>query len=179
MAEYLIQDTTLDAIADAINAKTGGSTAMTPAQMVTAIGTISGGGGGSLPSVITKIDGGVFTPVNDIAGTLFWLSHNLGVVPKGIVVWTDDNDLLTSTAEVSQKYLLCSSIEIISWVTGTTSNGAIPNHLFRNTTGATSNTGSPIPLNTLSNYFTSTQFNNAVPSIYYKAGVQYKWLAWT
>ena len=46
MAEYLIQDTTLDAIADAINAKTGGSSAMTPAEMVTAIGTISGGGGG-------------------------------------------------------------------------------------------------------------------------------------
>lgn len=45
MAEYLIQDTTLDAIADAINAKTGGSSAMTPAEMVTAIGSISGGGG--------------------------------------------------------------------------------------------------------------------------------------
>ena len=43
MAEYLIQDTTLDAIADAINAKTGGSSAMTPAEMATAIGTISGG----------------------------------------------------------------------------------------------------------------------------------------
>ena len=46
MAEYLIQDSTLDAIADAINAKTGGSSAMTPAEMVTAIGNISGGGGG-------------------------------------------------------------------------------------------------------------------------------------
>jgi len=45
MADYLIQDTTLDAIADAINAKTGGSSAMTPAEMVTAIGSISGGGG--------------------------------------------------------------------------------------------------------------------------------------
>ena len=44
MAEYLIQDTTLDDIADAINAKTGGSSAMTPAQMVTEIGNISGGG---------------------------------------------------------------------------------------------------------------------------------------
>ena len=43
MAEYLIQDTTLDAIADAINAKTGNSNAMTPAEMVTAIGSISGG----------------------------------------------------------------------------------------------------------------------------------------
>lgn len=44
MAEYLIQSKTLDAIADAINAKTGGSSAMTPAEMVTAIGSISGGG---------------------------------------------------------------------------------------------------------------------------------------
>lgn len=43
MAEYLIQSETLDDIADAINAKTGGSSAMTPAQMVTAIGSISGG----------------------------------------------------------------------------------------------------------------------------------------
>lgn len=47
MAEYLIQDTTLDAIADAINAKTGGTSAMTPAEMVTEIGSISGGGGGT------------------------------------------------------------------------------------------------------------------------------------
>ncbi len=44
MAEYLIQSETLDDIADAINAKTGGSSAMTPAEMVTAIGSISGGG---------------------------------------------------------------------------------------------------------------------------------------
>lgn len=43
MAEYLIQSGTLDDIVDAINAKTGGSSAMTPAQMVQAIGTISGG----------------------------------------------------------------------------------------------------------------------------------------
>ena len=42
MAEYLIQSETLDDIADAINAKTGGSSAMTPAEMVTAIGSISG-----------------------------------------------------------------------------------------------------------------------------------------
>jgi len=44
MADYIIQGETLDDIAQAINAKTGGSSAMTPAQMVTAIGSISGGG---------------------------------------------------------------------------------------------------------------------------------------
>lgn len=46
MPTYFVQGSTMDAIADAINAKTGGSSAMTPAQMVTAIGTISGGGSG-------------------------------------------------------------------------------------------------------------------------------------
>jgi hypothetical protein len=46
MAEFLIQSETLDDIANAINAKTGGSSAMTPAEMVTAIGNIPTGGGG-------------------------------------------------------------------------------------------------------------------------------------
>lgn len=55
MAEYLIQDTTLDAIADAINAKTGGSSAMTPAEMVTAIGSIQTGGGGGGAQTLTKL----------------------------------------------------------------------------------------------------------------------------
>lgn len=48
MSTYFVQGSTMDAIADAINAKTGGSSAMTPAQMVTAIGNIPSGGGGGL-----------------------------------------------------------------------------------------------------------------------------------
>lgn len=48
MAEYLIQDTTLDAIVEAINQKAGTQSAMTPAQMVTAIENIPSGGGGSV-----------------------------------------------------------------------------------------------------------------------------------
>lgn len=42
MAEYLIQDSTLEDIADAIRAKTGGTNTMTPAQMAAAIAAISG-----------------------------------------------------------------------------------------------------------------------------------------
>ena len=134
--------------------------------------------GGSLPSVITKIDGGSFTLESDTTGTGHWISHNLGVVPKGVIIWTDDSDLRTSTAAVTQRYLLCSTIVLLDWVTGTTSNGAIPTHLFRNTNGATSNTGSPIPQAAVGNYFQTTRFNNALGSAYYKAGVTYKWLAW-
>ena len=66
MAEYLIQSESLDDIADAINAKTGGSSAMTPAQMVTAIGSISGG---SVPRVVS-VD--TYTQVED------WLSDSQG-----------------------------------------------------------------------------------------------------
>ena len=51
MAEYLIQDTTLDAIANAIHDKSGASVPMTPAEMVTAIGNISGGGGEEVPDI--------------------------------------------------------------------------------------------------------------------------------
>jgi len=67
MSEFLIQSETLDEIADAINAKTGGSSAMTPAEMVTAIGTISGGG--STPFVVS---------VDEYIHVENWLSDALG-----------------------------------------------------------------------------------------------------
>lgn len=63
MAEYLIQSETLDAIADAINAKTGGSSAMTPAEMVTEIGSIQTGGGDT--GDFTHLD--TFTLSEDVA----------------------------------------------------------------------------------------------------------------
>lgn len=44
MAEYLIQDTTLASIADAIRSKTGKSDPLTPDQMVSEIESITGGG---------------------------------------------------------------------------------------------------------------------------------------
>lgn len=49
MPEYIIQGQTLTDIADAIRDKTGGSSAMTPAEMVTEIGSIQTGGGGLFP----------------------------------------------------------------------------------------------------------------------------------
>ncbi len=64
MAEYLIQDTTLDAIADAINAKTGGSSAMTPAEMATEIAAIPTGGGGNALEV-TDIGLSIFSGYSD------------------------------------------------------------------------------------------------------------------
>ena len=47
MSKVFIEETSLSAIGDAIRAKTGSSDKMSPAQMVTAIGSITGGGGGT------------------------------------------------------------------------------------------------------------------------------------
>lgn len=47
MADYIIQDTTLTAIADSIRAKTGTTDKIAPTDMPTAIEGIQGGGGGS------------------------------------------------------------------------------------------------------------------------------------
>lgn len=50
MSAYLIQDTTLTAIADAIRSKTGGSSPLTPDQMALAISDITTGSGGDSSS---------------------------------------------------------------------------------------------------------------------------------
>jgi len=185
MAEMLVDSTKLDACldaeADAIRAKTGGSADIpfdyaNNKGFADAIAAIPSGGG-SLPSVISKIDGGSFTLASDTVGNNHWISHNLGELPKGIIIWTDDSDLRTSTAAVAQRYLLCSTIALLEWATGTTSNAAIPNHLFRSTNGATGNTGSPVSQAVVGNYFQTTRFNNTLGSVYYKAGVEYKWVA--
>ena len=63
MADYLIKDTTLKTIAQAIRDKKGypSTTTFTPAQMATEISTISTGGGGS------EIPSGLTATVNDVA----------------------------------------------------------------------------------------------------------------
>lgn len=154
-----------------------GTTTEDVTQYANAEITVNVPSGASLPSVISKIDGGSFTLASDTAGNNHWISHNLGVLPKCIIIWTEDSDLRTSTAAVAQRYLLCSEIVLLDWVTGTTSNAAMPNHLFRNTNGATGNTGSPISQSAAVNYFQATRFNNALGAAYYKAGVEYKWVA--
>ena len=133
--------------------------------------------GGSLPSQISKIDGGSFTLTSDTTGTNHWISHNLGVLPKAIVIWTEDSELLTSTAALAQRYIISSSLVLIDWVTGAAQNGIFPQHLFRSTNGATTNTGSPITQAAVGNYIQTTRFNNALGAAYYKANVEYKWIA--
>lgn len=107
MADYLIQDSTLDAIADAINAKTGGSSAMTPAQMVTEIGSIQTGGGGGFgllaSGTYTLVNGSnsvtiphqavgtpllafvsIDEPISEVYQAAYWVLGNVSVLPANV-----------------------------------------------------------------------------------------------
>lgn len=71
MSTYLIQDSTMAGIANAIRAKTGSSATMTPAQMATEIGSISGGSSVTVePLTVTQNgtttapSGKAYSPVN-------------------------------------------------------------------------------------------------------------------
>lgn len=94
MADYIIQDTTLDAIAQAINQKAGTQVAMTPAQMVTAIDNLPSGGGGSAQTYSGDIIyqnedvSDLIIPV-DVTNKLFIAQATCvesGVVENGVVV---------------------------------------------------------------------------------------------
>ena len=115
-------------------------------------------GGGSLPSSISKIDGGSFTVASDTATDYMWITHNLAEAPKGCMVWTDDN-----AQESYNRY---------TFVQGGTATDTTIMYAFRNNSGALSYQ-SNATFNT-----TDTQFRVNRNVISYKAGCTYKWLVW-
>ena len=175
MADYLIHDSTLEDIADAIRAKTGKSATMTPLEMPSEIASIeTGGGGSSLPSTISVIDGGSFTFASDTQASRYTITHNLGTKPKQIVLWTEDSTLLESSEATSERYIIWSSYMLLSWVhSATTTYTGFPFYVYRNTTGTSSNTGAP---STATSSVTNSDF--LLPStMFYKSGIEYKWVA--
>ena len=168
MADYIIQSETLDNIANAINAKTGGSSAMTPAQMVTEIASISGGGG-SLPSSISKIDGGEFTFAGDREST-YHISHTLGVTPRGFVIWTDNVNLSTTG-----NYRCIHGVFIVD----KTADDNTTSYLYQ--LGTNNNNFNQYTRSVGSNYSGYANDNYIsynVSNIIYASGVTYKWFAW-
>lgn len=143
MSEYLIQDTTLSAIADAIRAKTGTSEQLTPEQMAAAITNIQAGGDDSsfreviegtavkptLPSDLTKIRDYAFYELRSLALTslpagvtsignyAFYYCNNLAVasLPSGV------------TSIGSNAFYRCSKLALTSLPAGITS---IPTRVF-------------------------------------------------
>jgi hypothetical protein len=127
-----------------------------------AIGTITGAGGASLPSSITAIDGGSFTPASDTACSAQSFSHNLGYKPHFASVAANPPDV---TPHATYLYLIsCASIA------GELYNG---NDRFlytrRNTNGALYSGATDSGLTLSNTSFADTQ------AYYYKSGVTYDW----
>lgn len=99
MSKVMISESHMSDIANAIRAKGGGTSPLTPAQMASAIAAISTGGGGAQTGGLAY-DMGEFSLTEDTNTNNLGakngldpmpdgIPHNLGDVPDFICVWTD------------------------------------------------------------------------------------------
>ena len=168
MAEYLIQSETLDDIADAINAKTGGSSAMTPAQMVTAIGSISGG----VPLNGVVMNSGSFTVASSVGNTIS-INHGLAKIPFMVIVMPTENAFISENRNLG-------GLGIVAVVGNSLNynglrfyaNGADPTYTHNPHTEI-NNT----PSTTYVCGFTSTKFDYVASSGFPSIAAEYQWLA--
>lgn len=146
-------------VADAIRAKSGGSSQLAfPSGFISEIGNIStGGGGGSLPSIISKIDGGSFTPANDIASNSYPISHTLGTTPTGIAIWSENIVAESYGVRTLDKLISIDSVYVETQINTNGNKG--------NANGTLTDVG-------------TDSFTISIAALNYKAGAQYKWLAW-
>lgn len=162
-------------LAEAVTAK-GVDTLPTSSfdTIATNIGLITGGGGG-LPSVISKIDGGSFSVAVDTSGSSYPISHNLGVIPKCYAIWTDDNDAF----EASANNTLIHAFGYIgdAYKTASAQDGGYRSHYTRNANGSTATFASTFQSKEKDQYATATAIYWGSTNKY-KAGCTYKWIAW-
>lgn len=129
--------------------------------------TVNVSGGGSLPSSISKIDGGSFTLAADTNAQNYNISHNLGETPKGFFIWSD---LGYGEAEST---IMLSSIGFSVNNYSATITGFYGGSR-KLTTGAMNAISAGVVAST---WLTTTTFK-VNTAITLKAGVTYKWLAW-
>ncbi len=134
-----------------------------------------GQGGGSLPSVISKIDGGSFTLTSDTALSNKQIEHSLGTVPKGFAIWT--NDALSGTESI--RYAV--RIEFMQFDVIDSNNNEYlgnPTLLILYNGGISVISNVRITASNISQYVTSTDFGYSNGTVYFKANATYKWIAW-
>ena len=159
----------LTAIANAIRAKTGGTKAMTLDEMVTAINSISGGGGG-LPAGIAAIAFGEYAVASDFTTTRQTVTHNLGVVPDFVLFYYDGGNIATS-------YSMLFALRSTKLAYRSSAYNAY-NAYHANTTSTVSVAGSNSTSAGVSSLTATTfQIASHSNSYYWRGGYTYKWLA--
>lgn len=164
MADYLIHDSTLEDIADAIRSKTGGSALINPEDMPTEIASISGGGG--LPTGMTNIGSGSFTFASrTVLNTA--INHGLSFTPRAVIIWTN-------TEPSAADMFYCWLTRQLANNTGTTKTERFLVSKASSTVGLETIQYSSTDADFL---ITSTTFNIGHGARYYAAGAAYYWFA--
>lgn len=137
------------------------------------LGTFAGGG--SLPTSISKIDGGSFTFASDTTGSSYTITHNLGEIPKGYYIWAEENDDYEAYGQITLISALA-SVRVVQDTT-TINLGGWYAHLTRRTGGDTTAFANSVRQSEQANLATSNYIKwNSTSK--YKANCTYKWLAW-
>ena len=146
---YLIQRETLTAMGDAIRAKTGETEWLAPADMTAAIEEFC-----ILPTTISKMTSGVFTPTSSNYISCV-IDHNLGEVPDFVVII--HNKKFTSAPSTNSCFMYC-CIKKSNFDTGTAYSG-VYFYVYKSSS-STSNAVSRghISSSNLDAYFNDTNF---------------------
>lgn len=131
------------------------------------------GGGGSLPTSISKIDGGSFTLAVDTTVNAHMVVHNLGVQPKGGIIW--------ASTEIDSTL----SNALASWcaqthkpVSGNCAYG-LSTRIIRQSATASANQQYAYGTEAAMGLELKTdKFGCAADNAKYAAGVTYNWLCW-
>lgn len=133
--------------------------------------------GAPLPSNISKIDGGSFTPSSDTASDQISISHNLGVVPKGFVIWTEDE----ISGAVATRYMSNCYVGAVNIVDKNSTSyiacGAAA--IFYNGTASILSNNTLFTTVTVQKYMDAEKILWNSSLIFYKTGITYNWIAWS
>lgn len=157
MAEYIIQDITLTAIADAIREKTGETAALTPAAMSEAI------------KGIKILDVGSVTPTEDTNVSNYGIAHGLGATPDFFILIASGH----FTNGEYKDYVKYSSSFKCSYEAGLQSYKVHRVYGYGDTNGLISTNGTAF---NISDAFDSNKFYLKLPPyVKLKAGITYCW----
>ena len=176
IADTNVTDVTNYATAQVVDADLVAENIKKDVNILGIVGSFEGGSG--LPSVISKIDGGSFTPASDTQCNKYSIQHNLGEMPKGAIIWCPElMDSETAPLEYGVVYAFLSFLQIATKDGGYTYGF---NHWYRRTTFAGAYLRELIfSSETIrSKYVTTTTFTHNINDNYYFSGKTYNWIAW-
>lgn len=134
--------------------------------------------GGGLPSSISKMDEGEFTLASDTVSSNYRIPHNLGVTPKFVWIWCDQE----YDFQVEASNYFCVYAFIFNERMDSSSSGVQYTSMTayrRGTTGNISSTSNNASKEAdISKFVTPADFCLNKSDLKFKAGYKYKWLAW-